>query len=83
MYRPARAEGLRCGGLEGSAVAERRRAGRSDPDVLDGAAAAGCVLLSENVSAFARIVAGRITAGGHDAGVLIVLSSCSLTAKTH
>jgi predicted nuclease of predicted toxin-antitoxin system len=75
MYPPALAEGLRAGGLEASTVAERGLAGRSDPDVLATAAAEGYVLLSENVSDFARIAADRLTAGEHHAGVLIALSS--------
>jgi predicted nuclease of predicted toxin-antitoxin system len=75
MYPPALAEALRAAGLEASTVAERGLAGRSDPDVLATAAAEGYVLLSENVSDFARIAADRLTAGEHHAGVLIALSS--------
>ncbi len=75
MYPPALAEALRAGGLEAATVAERGLAGRSDPDVLATAAAEGYVLLSENVSDFARIAADRLTAGEHHAGVLIALSS--------
>ncbi len=75
MYPPALAEVLRIGGIEVSTVAERGLAGRSDPDVLSAAAENGYVLLTENVSDFARIAAERLTAGGHHPGVLIALSS--------
>ncbi len=75
MYPPALAEALRTGGIEVSTVAERGLAGRSDPDVLSAAAENGYVLLTENVSDFARIAAERLTAGGHHRGVLIALSS--------
>lgn len=75
MYPPALAEALRAGGIEASTVAERGLAGRSDPELLATAAAEGYVLLSENVSDFARIAAERLTAGEHHPGVLIALSS--------
>ena len=75
MYPPTLAQVLRAGGIETSTVAERGLAGRSDPDVLDSAAADGHVLLTENVSDFARIAAERISAGGHHPGVLIALCS--------
>lgn len=75
MYPPALAEVLRAGGMDASTVGEQGLAGRSDPDVLDAAAAEGFVLVTENVSDFARIADERITAGGHHAGVLIALSS--------
>jgi Domain of unknown function (DUF5615) len=75
MYPPALAEALRTGGIEVSTVTERGLAGRSDPDVLAAAAETGYVLLTENVSDFARIAAERLIAGGHHRGVLIALSS--------
>jgi len=75
MYPPALAEALRTGGIEASTVGERGLAGRSDPEVLSAAAVDGYVLLTENVSDFARIAAERLTAGGHHRGVLIALSS--------
>jgi Domain of unknown function (DUF5615) len=75
MYPPALAEVLRTGGIEVSTVAERGLAGRSDADVLSAAAENGYVLLTENVSDFARIAADRLTAGGHHRGLLIALSS--------
>ena len=74
-YPPALAEALRVVGFEVSTVPERGLAGRSDPDVLTSAAADGYVLLTENVSDFARIAAERLTAGRHHPGVLIALSS--------
>jgi hypothetical protein len=75
MYPPALAEALRAAGIDVSTVGERGLGGRSDPDVLAAAAADGDVLLTENVSDFARIAAERLTAGRHHAGVLIALSS--------
>lgn len=75
MYPPGLADALRAAGVNVSTVAERGLAGRSDSDVIEAAAADGCVVLTENVSDFARIAAERVTAGGHHAGVLIALSS--------
>jgi predicted nuclease of predicted toxin-antitoxin system len=75
MYPPALADGLRATGIEATTVAERGLAGRSDADILATAAADGYVVLTENVSDFARIAAEHITAGGHHHGVLIALSS--------
>jgi hypothetical protein len=69
------AETLRARGIEAVTVAEWGLAGRSDPDILSAAAADGYVLLTENVSDFARIAAEHLTAGGHHPGVLISLSS--------
>jgi predicted nuclease of predicted toxin-antitoxin system len=74
MYPPALAETLRADGIEVDTVAERGLGGRSDPDVLTAAAADGYVVLTENVSDFARIAAERLTAGGHHPGVVIALS---------
>jgi predicted nuclease of predicted toxin-antitoxin system len=73
MYPPTLAEALRAGGIEASTVAERGLAGRSDPGVLSAATENGYVLLTENVSDFARIGAERLTAGEHHRGVLIAL----------
>lgn len=75
MYPSALAEALRASGIEAFTVAERGMAGRSDPDILSAAAADRYVLLTENVSDFARIAAQHLTAGGHHPGVLIALSS--------
>lgn len=75
MYPPALAEVLRSFGIETSTVAEWGLAGRSDTEVLDAAVADNRVLLTENVSDFARIAAELTTAGRHHPGVLIALSS--------
>jgi predicted nuclease of predicted toxin-antitoxin system len=75
MYPPALAEALHAHGIEASTVVQQGLAGRPDPDLLAPAAAEGYVLLTENVSDFARIAAERLTAGGHHPGVLIALSS--------
>ena len=75
MYPPSLAETLRADDIEVSTVAERGLAGRSDPDVLAAAATDGYVVLTENVSDFARDAAERLTAGGHHPGVVIALSS--------
>lgn len=75
MYPPALAEALRAWGIEAFTVAERGLAGRSDLDLLSAAVADGYVLLTENVSDFARIAAEHLTAAGHHPGVLIALSS--------
>jgi hypothetical protein len=75
MYPPTLAQVLRSWGIEASTVAERGIAGASDADVLAAAEADSYVLLTENVSDFARIAAERITGGGHHPGVLIALSS--------
>jgi hypothetical protein len=75
MYPAALAAALRDGGIDTSTAAELGLAGRSDPDLLAAAVAGGCVLLTENVSDFARIAAEHVTAGGHHPGVLVALSS--------
>lgn len=75
MYPPALADALRAAGIDVSTVAERGLAGRSDPDILAAVAADGYVVLTENVSDFARLAAERLTAGGHHGGLLIALSS--------
>jgi Domain of unknown function (DUF5615) len=75
MYPQALAEALRTGGITVSTVAELGLAGRSDFEILSAATENGYVLLTENVSDFARIAADRLSAGGHHRGVLIALSS--------
>lgn len=75
MYPPALAEALRHKGIEVSTVAEKGLAGTPDPDLLAAAVADGCVLVTENVSDFARIAAEHLVAGGHDPGVMVALSS--------
>lgn len=75
MYPPALAEALCAAGIEASTAAELGLAGRSDADLLEAASAGGFVLLSENVSDFARLAAEHVTAGHHHPGVLIALST--------
>ena len=75
MYPPALAVALRAHGIEASTIIELGLGGRSDLDVLAAAAAEGLVVLTENVSDFARIGADRLTAGEHHPGVLVALSS--------
>lgn len=75
MYPPALADALRSGGVEASTATELGLAGRSDPDILAAAAAGGYVLLTENVSDFARLAGECLTSGAHHPGVLIALSS--------
>jgi predicted nuclease of predicted toxin-antitoxin system len=75
MYSARLAEALRSANLDAVTVAELGLAGRSDLDVFAAAAADGCVLLTENVADFARIVSDHLTAGRHHPGVLIALSS--------
>src|SRR5271169_6075413 len=75
MYPAALAQDLRTAGIEAATAAEMGLAGRSDPDVLAVAVAEGYVLLTENVSDFARLAAEHLAAGRHHPGVLIALSS--------
>ena len=49
--------------------------GLSDHDLLEAAVDGRYVLLTENVSDSARLVAERFVAGAHHSGVLIALSS--------
>jgi hypothetical protein len=62
-------------GIDAVAVAELGLAGRSDADVFAAAADAGYVLLTENVSDYARLCGEQVAAGRHHHGVLIALSS--------
>ena len=75
MYPRALADASRSSGVEAATAGELGFAGYSDPDLLAAAATGGYVLLTENVSDFARLAAEYLTAGGHHAGVLIALSS--------
>ena len=75
MYPPALAEALRSGGVEAFTASELGLAGRSDSDILAAAAAGGYVVLTENVSDFARLAGEWLTSGAHHPGVLIALSS--------
>lgn len=75
MYSSAVADVLRSRGIDAVTAGELGLAGRSDPDLLAAAVAGGYVLLTENVSDFARPAAEHLTAGGHHPGVLVALSS--------
>jgi hypothetical protein len=77
MYSPALGVALRAVGIEARTAAEAGVSARPDPDVFATAVANGAVLLTENVSDFARISAEHLTAGRHHAGVLVALSSRS------
>ena len=75
MYPGKLAQELRDQGIDAVTVAELGMAGRSDADVFAAAADAGYVLLTENVSDFARLCSEHVAAGRHHSGVLIALSS--------
>jgi uncharacterized protein DUF5615 len=75
MYGDKLAQALRDQGIDAATVAEFGMAGRPDADVLAAAADGGYVLLTENVSDFARLGAEHVAAGRHHFGVLIALSS--------
>jgi hypothetical protein len=75
MYSAALVERLRAVGIEACTAAEAGLAGLSDPDLLAAAVAGGYVLLTENVSDFARLATEHLSTGQHHPGVLIALSS--------
>jgi len=75
MYPAALAEGLRQAGIEATTVSALKLAGSSDAEIFAAATASGYVVLTENVSDFARIAAEHSTAGGRHPGLLIALSS--------
>ncbi len=75
MYADKLAQALRDQGIDAATVAELGMAGWSDADVFGVAADGGYVLLTENVSDFARLCGEHIAAGRHHFGVLIALSS--------
>ena len=75
MYPPGLAAALRVHGIEAFTASELGLAGRSDPDLLSTAFSEGYVVLTENVSDFARLAGERLTSGGHHPGVLTALSS--------
>jgi uncharacterized protein with PIN domain len=75
MYAGKLAQLLRDQGIDAATVAELGMAGRSDADVFAAATDAGYVLLTENVSDFARLCSEHVVAGRHHFGVLIALSS--------
>lgn len=75
MYPSKLAQELRGQGIDAVTVAELRMSGWSDADVFAAAVAGGYVLLTENVSDFARVCSDHVAAGRHHFGVLIALSS--------
>jgi Domain of unknown function (DUF5615) len=75
MYADKLAQALRDRGIDAATVAELGMAGWSDVDVFVAAADGGYVLLTENVSDFARLCGEQVAAGRHHCGVLIALSS--------
>lgn len=75
MYAGKLAQLLRDQGIDAATVTELGLAARSDPDVFAAAADGGYVLLSENVSDFARRCGEHVAAGQHHFGVVIALSS--------
>ena len=74
-YADKLAQALRDQGIDAATVAELGMTGRSDQDVFAAAADGGYVLLTENVSDFARLCSEQVAAGRHHFGVLIALSS--------
>jgi hypothetical protein len=75
MYSAALVKELASHGIEAVTAVALGLAGLSDHDLLEAAVDGEYVLLTENVSDFARLVAERLAAGAHHPGVLIALSS--------
>jgi Domain of unknown function (DUF5615) len=75
MYSANLVKELASHGIEAVTAVELGLAGFSDHDLLGAAVDRRYVLLTENVSDFARPVAERFDAGAHHSGVLIALSS--------
>jgi Domain of unknown function (DUF5615) len=75
MYPARLAAALSASGIKATTVAELGLAGSADPDVFAAAVASGYTVLTENVGDFTRLAAEHSTAGGHDHGLLIALSS--------
>ena len=75
MYPVGLADALTAEGIATSTARQLGLAGSSDSDLLDFAVREGHVLLTENVSDFARLSGDRLTSGGHHPGILIALSS--------
>lgn len=65
VYPPALAEALRDRGIDTATIAETGLAGRSDLDVFSAATEDGRVVVTENVSDFARIAADCLTSANH------------------
>jgi hypothetical protein len=75
MYPGKLGQEIRDLGIDAVTVAELGIIGRSDADIFAAAVDGGFVILTENVSDFARLCGEHVAAGGHHAGVLIALSS--------
>lgn len=75
MYPPYLAEMFSSIGIEAVTASELGLSGTSDADLLAEAAAGDHVLLTENVSDFARLAGEHLSAGRNHPGVLIALSS--------
>jgi len=75
MYPSALAHALTAQGIEAFPAKQLGVAGSADSDLLEFAVRDAYVLLTENVSDFARLAGQRLIAGGHHPGVLIALSS--------
>lgn len=75
MYADKLAQALRDQGMDATTVIELGMAGRPDADVFATASDGSYVLLTENVSDFARLSGEHVAAGRHHCGVLIALSS--------
>jgi hypothetical protein len=74
MYAGKLAQLLRDDGIDAATVTGLGLAAGSDADVFAAAANGGYVLLTENVSDFARLSGEHVAAGRHHCGVLIALS---------
>lgn len=75
MYPPLLVEALASRGMEAMTASTSGLTGNSDANLLSAAVAGNYVLLTENVSDFARLAGDHLAAGGHHLGVLIALSS--------
>lgn len=75
MYPAALAHALTAQGIESFTAKQLGVAGSSDSDLLEFAVRDAYVLLTENVSDFARMAGERLAAGRHHHGILIALSS--------
>lgn len=75
MYSPALASALRDAGIETATVRDWAMSGASDADVIAAAAAAGYMVMTENVADFTRLAADYASRGQAHHGVLIALSS--------
>jgi uncharacterized protein DUF5615 len=75
MYPDKLAQALRDQGIDAATMAELGMAGRSEPTFSLRLPTGEYVLLTENVSEFARLCGDYVITGRHHLGVLIALSS--------